>query len=44
MNYLNTIADLPWNVSEEENLDPAKALEILERDHYGLETVKQRII
>ena len=44
MNYLQTIADLPWNTSQEENLDPAKAEEILDRDHYGLELIKQRIV
>lgn len=44
MNYLQTIADLPWNTSQEENLDPAKAEVILDRDHYGLDQIKQRII
>ena len=44
MNYLQTIADLPWNIQDEENLDPVKAKEILERDHYGLELIKNRII
>ena len=44
MNYLQTISDLPWNSSQEENLDPAKAEEVLDRDHYGLDQIKQRII
>ena len=44
MNYLQTISELPWNDSQEENLDPKKAEEVLERDHYGLEKIKQRII
>ena len=44
MNYLSTISDLPWNVSQEENLDPIKAEEVLEKDHYGLEKIKQRIV
>ena len=44
MNYLQTIADLPWNTSQEENLDPNRASEVLERDHYGLDQIKQRII
>ena len=44
MNYLQTIADLPWNISQDENLDPAKAEEILDRDHYGLDLIKQRIV
>jgi ATP-dependent Lon protease len=44
INYLQTIADLPWNKSDPENLDPEKAKEILERDHFGLEMIKKRII
>jgi ATP-dependent Lon protease len=44
MNYLQTIADLPWNTSDPEQNDPALAKDILERDHYGLEKVKKRII
>ena len=40
LNYLQTISELPWNVSQEENLDPAKAEEVLERDHYGLDLIK----
>lgn len=44
INYLQTIADLPWGVSDTDQNDPDKAHEILERDHFGLETVKKRII
>ena len=44
MNYLQTISDLPWNIKDGENLDPKVASEVLERDHYGLDTVKTRII
>ena len=44
MNYLQTLADLPWNVFDEENLDPAKAKEVLDRDHFGLEKIKERIV
>lgn len=44
LNYLQTIADLPWNTSDPEQLDPERAREILERDHFGLEKVKKRII
>jgi len=44
MNYLQTIADLPWNVKDEENLDTKVASQVLERDHFGLDTVKTRII
>ena len=44
MNYLETIVDLPWNVSQVENLDPENAMAVLEKDHFGLEKVKQRIV
>ena len=44
LNYLQNIADLPWNTSQEENLDPSRAQEVLERDHFGLDSIKQRII
>jgi len=42
--YLEWLADLPWNVSSEDNLDLARAEQILNEDHYGLEKVKQRIL
>ena len=43
--YLELIADLPWQkVSEERELDLSAAKERLDRDHYGLTKVKQRII
>ena len=44
MNYLQTISDLPWGVKDDENLDPKVASDILDRDHYGLDLVKNRII
>jgi ATP-dependent Lon protease len=44
MNYLQTISDLPWNIKDVENLDTKTASDVLERDHFGLETVKKRII
>ncbi len=43
-NYLDTIISLPWNDPEPENYDMKEASEILERDHYGLEDVKERIL
>lgn len=43
-NYLDTVLDLPWNRKTEENLDLNQAEEILERDHYGLEKVKERVL
>lgn len=44
LNYLTTISTLPWNISQQENHDPKRAQTILDRDHYGLEKVKKRII
>ena len=43
-NYLETIANLPWNEPEPELYEIDKAKEILEEDHYGLDDVKKRII
>lgn len=43
-NYVETILDLPWNVCSEDNLNLKDAERILERDHYGLEKVKERIL
>ena len=43
-NYLDWIADLPWNISTEDSIDIKRAREILDKDHYGLEKVKERII
>jgi len=43
-NYLELIADLPWGVFSEDNHDIKKAREILDRDHYGLDEVKERIL
>jgi ATP-dependent Lon protease len=42
--YLETVADLPWNERTEDRLDLEDAREILERDHYGLGDVKDRIL
>ena len=42
--YLEWLADLPWSVSTEDNLDLAHAEQTLNEDHYGLEKVKQRIL
>jgi len=43
-NYLEWIAELPWNTRSEESLDIAKAEKILEEDHYGLGDVKERVL
>lgn len=42
--YVETIANLPWNVTTTDNLDLDNAQRILDEDHYGLEKVKRRII
>jgi ATP-dependent Lon protease len=43
-NYLETIAELPWNARSEEHLDLKEAAAILEADHYALGDVKDRIL
>ncbi len=43
-NYIETLTELPWNVSTEDNLDIANARKVLDEDHYGLEDVKDRIL
>jgi ATP-dependent Lon protease len=42
--YLDWIVTLPWNISSDDNLDIKHAREILDRDHYDLEKVKDRIL
>jgi ATP-dependent Lon protease len=44
MNYVETMVDLPWNEYSKDNLDLKRARKILERDHFGLEKVKERIM
>jgi len=44
LNYLELMIDLPWNEFGEDNFDLTKAAEVLDRDHFGLEKVKERII
>jgi ATP-dependent Lon protease len=44
LNYLDLLLDLPWGEYSTDDLDLAKAKKILERDHYGLEKVKERIL
>ena len=43
-NYLDTVVSLPWNELSEDNLDIAAARKVLERDHYGIQKVKERIL
>ena len=42
--YMDLALDLPWHYKKRENTDLKRAVEILEKDHYGLEKVKERII
>ena len=42
--YIKTVLDLPWDCISSENTDIKRAREILEKDHYGLEQVKEKII
>lgn len=44
LSYLETVLDLPWNVTTPLNEDFAVAEEVLNNDHYGLEKVKDRIL
>ena len=43
-NYLDLILDLPWDKYSKDKFDLKRARRILDRDHYGLDDVKQRII
>jgi len=43
-NYLDVLLDLPWDEYSTDNFDLRHAKEILDRDHFGLEKVKERII
>ena len=43
-NYLELFLDLPWNEFSKDKFDLKRAMKILNRDHFGLEDVKQRII
>lgn len=44
LNYLELLLDLPWGEFTKDNFDLNRAVKILDKDHYGLEKVKQRII
>ena len=43
-NYLEWIAELPWNARSEDKLELDRAKEVLESEHYGLEDVKDRVL
>ena len=43
-NYLDTVLELPWNTTTKERVDIEGAAKILNKDHFGLEKVKERIL
>lgn len=44
VNYLQTMVNLPWNEYTKDDLDLKRAQKVLDRDHYGMEKVKERIL
>jgi len=44
LTYLELLAELPWSVSTEDEIDLANAAKILDEDHYGLDKIKLRIL
>ncbi|PCJ83940.1 MAG: endopeptidase La [Flavobacteriales bacterium] len=44
VNYLETLLELPWGEYTKDNFDLKKAQKVLDRDHFGLDKVKERII
>ena len=44
LNYLQTIVSLPWGIDTKDNLNIKNAERVLDRDHYGMEKVKERIL
>ncbi len=44
LNYLQTLLELPWSEYTKDNFDLKRAQRILDKDHFGLEKVKERII
>jgi ATP-dependent Lon protease len=44
LNYLETLTELPWGEFTPDNFDLTKAQKILDRDHFGLEKIKERIL
>lgn len=43
-NYIDWLVSVPWNVYSEDRLDVQEASKILDKDHYGLDDIKQRIL
>ena len=44
VSYLETCLELPWNTASREHIDLKRAKKVLDRDHYGLDKVKERIL
>lgn len=44
LNYLQTMVDLPWSTYTKDDLDLKRARRILDKNHYGMEKVKERIL
>ena len=44
LNYIETMLSLPWNEYTEDNFNLKRAQKILDHDHFGMETVKERIL
>ena len=44
LNYLQTLVGLPWGEYTKDDMDLKRAQRILDRDHYGMEKVKERIL
>jgi len=44
MNYLELLLDLPWDTFSKDNFDLQNAIRVLDKDHYGLEKIKDRIV
>ena len=42
--YIECVLELPWNTSTEDTIDLKKTKQILDKDHYGLDKVKERIL
>ena len=42
--YIETLLEMPWEKRSEENNDIQYARKVLDEDHYGMETVKERIL
>ena len=43
-NYLDTVLELPWNVHTKEKVDVSRVRKVLDKDHFGMEKVKERIL